>query len=460
MKVFVYGKSSDDKGHQLETLMAAILKNLGYDRVTLNERGAGGHEIDVTATKKEPIGEDTTLLCECKALKSLVEMTDWLKFVGKIYLAQRKDSRTQGLMVALSGVNGSVMGNYKEIKGDKFITLITNEDIYEYITRLHPMLPEKDVERHIYQYTRKDVVSANIIYYDSLFYWHICFPNGEYTILKDNLSSIDKDKLVPFREMIESQTDSCLYIDINEEKEAIQRRSFIRSLVLSYTLDQERSLNEIMNWINSVSENFNVTQNEIEDGIANIPFLSKSDDGNVSVVCETGINFIDFYRFILKDTVSTKVMATIFYKEHINQALLDEIRKIQNNIQIPEENMEECLFLLKHSPSALRYSIYEDQALTRYRNPDKAIFPNFEKAHTEWFLDNVMNGFIKDYNNGLLSEYYLDTEKIASIELHTDLKIFKDGESPREIRHYKAQCIGHLSEEYGGRAVLMIKIPE
>ena len=460
MKVFVYGKTSDDKGHQLEALVAAILKNLGYSKITLNERGAGGHEVDVTATKKEPIGEDTTLICECKAHKSLVEMTDWLKFVGKIYLAHRKDSRAQGLMVALSGVNGSVMGNYKEIKEDKFITLITNEDIHEYITQLHPLLPEKEVVRYISQYTRKDVVGANIIYYDSLFYWQICFPNGEYTILKDDLSSIEDAKLAPFCEMIESQTDSRLFVNIKEEQEAIQRCSFIRSLILSYTLDQERTLKEITDWINSVRVGFNVSRTEVEDGIAAIPFLCKTDDDKVSVICESGINVIDFYRFILKDTVTTKVMATAFYKEHINRSLLDEVRKLQNNIRIPEENVEECLFLLKHSPSALRYSIYEDQALTRYRNPDKAIFPNLEKAHTEWFLDNIMSGFITDYSNSSLSEYYLDTEKIASIELHTDLKIFKDGEKPREIHHYKAQCIGHLSEEYGGQAVLMVKIPE
>lgn len=49
MRLFVYGKTSDDKGHQLEALMAAILKNMGCDNVTLNERGSGGNEIDVTA---------------------------------------------------------------------------------------------------------------------------------------------------------------------------------------------------------------------------------------------------------------------------------------------------------------------------------------------------------------------------------------------------------------------------
>lgn len=153
-------------------------------------------------------------------------------------------------------------------------------------------------------------------------------------------------------------------------------------------------------------------------------------------------------------------MATRFYKDHINRKLLDSIRELQKNIQIPEENIEECLFLMKHSPSALAYTIYEDKAITRYRSKDKAIFPNIEKAHTEWFLDNVMRGFIADYNNGALSEYYLDTEKISSIELHTDLKIFKDEQEPKELHHYKAMCLGHLGPEYNKKAVLMVKIPE
>lgn len=118
------------------------------------------------------------------------------------------------------------------------------------------------------------------------------------------------------------------------------------------------------------------------------------------------------------------------------------------------------MFLLKHSPSALVYSIYEDEAITRYRNKDKAIIPNVEKAHTEWFLDNVMRGFIADYNNRALSEYFLDTEKIDSIELHTNLKIFKNGQEAMKIHHYKAMCLGHLGPEYNNKVVQIVKIPE
>ena len=260
--------------------------------------------------------------------------------------------------------------------------------------------------------------------------------------------------------MIETQTDSRLYIDIKEEQEAIQRRSLIRSLILSYTLDAGHTIRDIVEWINGVRANFNVTREEVEDSVKVIPYLKTSEADMVSVIDKKGIDYIEFYRFIFQDMVSTRIISTKFYKNHINKALLKRIRKIQCDIQIPEDSIEECLYLLKHSPTALAYSIYEDKAITRYRSKGKALFANLEKAHTEWFLDNVMRGFIADYNNQALGDYYLDTERIASIEMHTNLKIFKDGEAPKEIHHFKAECLGHLGEEYNNQTVLMVKIPE
>lgn len=459
MRLFVYGKNKDDKGTQLEALTAAILKGMGY-AVVRNEVKSGGNELDVVATKKEAIGGDINLICECKAHNNLITMNDWLKFIGKLHLEQRKNQMTHGLMIALSGANGNVLGSYNEIKTDNYITLITNEDIFEHILVIHTMATERQTADVVGRYTRKDIVETNIIYFDNCYYWHICFPNGEYTILKDDFTNVDADLLAAFKDMIEAQTNSRLYLDIKEEYEAIQRRSLIRTLVLSYTLDEGHTLKEIGEWINTIKADSNVTFEEVKESVKAIPYLQLLEGGTVSVIEESEIDFLEFYRFILTDIVSTKVMATKFYKDHINRELLDCIKQLQKNIQIPEENIEECLFLMKHSPSALNYTIYEDEAITRYRSKDKAIFPNIEKAHSEWFLDNVMRGFISDYNNGSLSEYYLDTEKIASVELHTNLKIFKDEQEPREVHHYKAMCLGHLGPEYNNKAVLLVKIPE
>lgn len=459
MRLFVYGKNKDDKGIQLEALTAAILKGLGYETVR-NEVKSGGNELDVVATKKEAFGGDINLICECKAHNNLVTMNDWLKFIGKLHLELRKNQMTYGLMIALSGANGNVLGSYKDVEKDNFITLITNEEILGHIQSVHPMATERQAIDVVGHYTRKDIVETNIIYYDNCYYWHICFPKGEYTILKDDFSSVEGEIVVAFKGMIEAQTNSRMFLDIKREYEAVQRRSLIRSLVLSHTLDEVHTVKEIEEWINTRKVDFNVTYAEVEESVKAIPFLKIGDEGSVMVIEESEIDFLEFYRFILTDTVSTSVMSTRYYKDHINRTLLKGVSQLQKNIQIPEESIEECLFLMKHSPSALVYSIYEDQAITRYRNKDKAIFSNVEKAHTEWFLDNVMRGFIADYNNGALSEYYLDVEKIASIELHSNLQIFKDGQVPMEVHHYKAMCLGHLGPEHNNKAVLMVKIPE
>jgi len=459
MRVFVYGKNSDDKGTQLEALTSAILKNMGYT-ISRNEISSGGNELDVVATRKEPYGGVTRLICECKAYNSLISMNEWLKFIGKLHLEQRKDQMTHGLMIALSGANGYVLGSYNDIKNDNYITLITNNDIYDHIAAINAILSEREAVEIIRNYTRKNIVDVNIIYYNNSFYWHVCFPNGEYTILKDDLTGIDDESLVAFKVMIESQTDSRLYIDIRKEQEAVQRRSFIRSLVLSYTLDEGHTIQEIVGWINEIKDDLNVTRVEMEECIKAIPYLRIADNAKVSLINTKEIDHIEFYRFLLQDTVSVRVMATKFYKSHINKTLLKKISQIQCNIQIPEKNVEECLFLLKHSPSALTYAINEDKAITRNRSNGKAVFPNIEKAHTEWFLDNLMRSFIADYNNSSLAEYYLDMEKIPSIEMHTNLRIFREGEDPMEIHHFKAELIGHLGEEYNNKAILMVKIPE
>ncbi len=459
MKVFIYGKNSDDKGTQLEALTASILKNMGYT-ISRNEISSGGSELDVVATKKEPIGGDICLICECKARNDLVSMNDWLKFIGKVYLEQRKNQMTYGLMIALSGANGYVLGSNKDLKTENFISLITNEELMGQIQSVHPMMPQQQVEDIIGQYSRKNIVDTSIIYYENCFYWYLRFPNGEYTILKDDLSNVEEEKLTGFKDMIVTQTDSRIYVDVKEEYEAIQRRSFIRSLILSHNLDKGHTIQETVDWINAIRDGLNVTYTEVEEGIKAIPFLKCADNKPVTVIEERDIDFIEFYRFILQGTVTTKIMSTRYYKDHINESLLHRIKEIQCSIQVPEENVEECLFLMKHSPSALAYAINEDKAITRYRNPKGTFSPNIDKAHTEWFLDNIMRGFITDYNNQSLHEYYLDVEKIASIEMHTNLKVFKDGEEPREVHHFKAESLGHLGEEYNNQVILMVKIPE
>jgi len=76
------------------------------------------------------------LICECKAYRNPIGMSDWLKFLGKLYSEQRRlQMEVDGLFVALCGANGNVLGNYDELRQHNTpVTLIEGEHLLaEYI---------------------------------------------------------------------------------------------------------------------------------------------------------------------------------------------------------------------------------------------------------------------------------------------------------------------------------------
>ena len=88
MQLYILGKNSDDKGTQLEQLTVKILEHQGLEEITTNIQGAGGNEIDITAYSRATIGisqQKTKVIGECKAHKSPINTTDWLKFIGKVH---------------------------------------------------------------------------------------------------------------------------------------------------------------------------------------------------------------------------------------------------------------------------------------------------------------------------------------------------------------------------------------
>src|SRR5665647_3781703 len=109
MQFYILGNNSDDIGKQLEKLTCTMLDKLGFKNIIKNEIGSGGHEIDVRAeyiiSGLNGINSKP-LICECKAYKSAVSMTDWLKFLGKILVEETKGN-VEGYFIALSGVTVS-----------------------------------------------------------------------------------------------------------------------------------------------------------------------------------------------------------------------------------------------------------------------------------------------------------------------------------------------------------------
>ena len=468
IKLYILGANNDDKGSQLEELTTSILKRQGYRNISTNAIYSGGSEIDAIATHTNPLGVseiEYPIICECKAHNKPININDWLKFIGKIYLARFNKPQTIGLMIALSGANGNVIGSYNEIKKHEFVHLIANDDLVSLLIEEFSLSQPNYIERYISQYTSKKIAEIGLIYYSKCVYWVVNFIEGGFTLLTHNVDTLNRgnlDKLLP---LLYSNTTFSNYIDIQAEYIAINRRSTIDKLALSILMDEEQALSieELMRKIQNVAtdsyQDFSIP--EFTSILIENKFI-QNNSGMYSLIPIEDIDFVEFYRYIFTNTVPLRILSRDLYLRMIDGHLLEKICTVQYCIKIPEEKKKDCVFLLQHSPSALSYAINEDKAITRYRSPNgNTLATNIDKGHTDWFLHKIIDAFIQDYHNQALHELYLDDYNISSICINLVLEIVKDKDDKRLINDRKELHLAHLAgEEYKNQVVLISKLPE
>jgi len=416
MKLHILGKNKKDKGGQLETLTKLILANQGYTNITLNYIGTGGHEIDVYAIRRQTVGikeVEYPVICECKAHEKMISMPDYDKFKGKVTTAKEKNKNTSGLLIALSGAMGTVIGANDANKSD--IQLIANDDITRLISQLYSLPSPFEVRNYIRGITHRVVVNVDIVYYNNEVYWLIIFSKGNYILFDRSFSTIEASLLVEIQHLLVKVAPVSEYIDIFQEQKAFMRKTFIESSIIMYLMSDRVGIDDLLTKVKDSS--IITTKKELRNLIKEIPFVVEISKDYYELLPEEEISYIDFYEFVLRGSVDLQMFSHCYYTDHIDESLLEKIKERQHYIVIPKEKEDEVLFLLKHSPSALAYAIEEDKNITRYRGKDgKCMSERIDKGHSLMFLDNIMDRFDKDYcKNSPLGNYYMNDLGINDI---------------------------------------------
>ena len=220
IKLYIIGANNDDKGSQLEELTTSILKRQGYINISTNAIYSGGSEIDAIATHINRLGVNDIeypIICECKAHNKPININDWLKFIGKIYLEKLNNSHTVGLMIALSGANGNVIGSYNDIKKHQFVHLIANDDLVSLLIEEFSLLHPDYIEKYILQYTSKKIAEIGLVYYSKCVYWVVNFIEDGFTLLTHNVETLNRTDLDNLLPLLHSNTTFSNYIDIQAE---------------------------------------------------------------------------------------------------------------------------------------------------------------------------------------------------------------------------------------------------
>lgn len=460
MKLYILGKNKKDKGSQLETLTKNILANQGYTNIIPNYIGAGGHEIDVRAVKRQTVGIEVVeypIICECKAHEKMISLPDYDKFKGKVATAKEKNKNTSGLLIALSGAMGTVIGANDANKSD--IQLIANDDIIKLISQLYSLPSSFEVRNYIKNITHRVVVDIDIVYYNNEVYWLIIFSKGNYFLFSSSFEALEASVLVNIQHLLVKVAPVSDYIDLFQEQKAYLRKTFIESSVIMYLMSDEIGIDGIYSRLKEAS--IITTKKEIKNYIKDIPFVRESSNDCYRLLPEEDISYIDFYEFILRGSVDVQMFSQCYYADHIDDNLLEKIRERQHYINIPKEKKEEVLFLLKHSPSALAYAIKEDKIITRYRGKDgKCLSERIDKGHSLMFLDNIMDHFDKDYcKNSPLGNYYMNDLGINDIIRKKELIINCNNGEKHVISQEQDIMLCKL-QGYENSIVPVCKLPE
>jgi len=107
-------------------------------------------------------------------------MPDWLKFLGKVFVAESHDEDILACLVALSGVNGNVHGSYAGLNR-KNIRLVDSTTLIEHLAKPHSLASEQQLRKYLAS-SERTYLSIDLAYYQRRIYWIILYDGGMYPV--------------------------------------------------------------------------------------------------------------------------------------------------------------------------------------------------------------------------------------------------------------------------------------
>ena len=368
MKLYILAAGKDAKGTQLEYLTKTILGSLGYEYVATNVVGAGGDEIDVTAKMLIPsIGgnQEYPLICECKAHESPININDWDKFLGKVFKHQKDNPRTHGLMIALSDANGNVKGEIAE-KQYQDVQLLQGADLIKPLSKAFSLEDEKIAREEVSHLTNETVVGIDLLLFEKEIYWLFTFANGQYSIFDKKYNSLlpkYESILLPLLEKY-STLQASSYKNVRREHELRERRIYVRAAICWHLMQGSMTYQDAISDVVKMTEGGMVPEmKDVEEEMTQIPFANVDEVKHTATLkAPEEIDYANFYFWLLRGPIPV-FLYNDYYQEHIDDSLLEKILTIQYNLNLTNEDKQSCLFILRHSHSALRYALMPDVLL-------------------------------------------------------------------------------------------------
>ena len=489
--MLILGKDKDDKGAQLELLTHQLLTTRGCVNVRTKEIGAGGLEIDVTADAPIPgLGQQQVqrVICESKAHRSPIGTTQWLKFLGKIFVDKELyGDEVTGYFIALSGVNGNVAGNYKILRSrTSNIVLLDGEDLLAEISALYPLSALNDVDTNLRRLTNRSVREYDVAYYDRKIYRVVVFEDDAYTLLDGNGQPMPvNEKLEGLKGMLQDEIAVKAFIDLPQEAEA-RRRDVCAQMALLSQLILDDGATSPSRVLTEVSEIAPCTSDEIDRAITTteeVGWVKRYPNGEVRFTepptpQEKTRQFVEVITFLASRKpegacdarLFLRVLGCSYYDAHINRRLVSYIQTVQADLPLAEEDVNKVIELCRLSPSALLHATQPDPNLVVHRTDFLPKITNEEKDRfNEWgrsyVLRTLYNCLITDFRRAGPRSYFYEKRELREIETVQIVRVKNQTRVELEDTLSERRAIIELADEFlapdgGGKYATVLALTE
>lgn len=452
--MIVLGKTSDDKGTQLELLTRKILETLGCRNIVVNFISSGGQEIDLNADYPMPgIGapQNRRLICECKAYAKPMNIPDWLKFLGKVYSEEaRLNSEITGCFIALSGVNGNVSGHYDQLRITRpNIILVKGDTLLDELKKIYEVCEVDKLNEILERFTVRAYRSVEVAYYGEKVYRIVIFDDDSYTILNADGSKIDivrRDELKP---MIEDSLPVTAYIDLEEEAEARKRTVQAKKSVLAQIITNG---GKIKTDALVSDEPFKFQTDELQNATATLLNEGWINEANGELILPDEdkdifyANLSKIYHFLLGGEAKfdlIRMLKSDFHASHINRRFVKEVQHIQGDLPLDDSDVELAIKLLRLSPSAILWSVQPDGMIVQHRTPEGENFDSFDR---NYFFRELFRSLRHDLTHPIARGYLLDVFHIREIETTQNVKVKSSIGVELESTLHERTGIGELAD--------------
>lgn len=415
MKLIILGKTTEEKGAELEKLCSRLFIKLGYKNITLNAVGSGAAEYDVYAEKitadEGGVIESIPIFAECKAYKNPCNNDHWQKFLGKYAIESAQNLKVEAYFVALSDVNGNVWKAASDfLKSNNRVHIIAKDQLIEFLEQEFDLIRAYELRIYANLYSNRAVDTVDLILLNNTIFWLVRYNSTDFTLFTADNKPLTECEYIKIKEYF-NEKDFYKFIDLIAEKERLERILSIKGFILSCALleigDSQDKINDYLS-----KSNFGFTFEDVIKLLPDTKFVSDSFPFHLNC----NVPKIDFLRYLYSLIFISPVLTSPTYQSIFNEEFLDEVLKLQGDIPLTIEERANALFLLRVSPAAVQNTIYPDKFLVNSATNLKNFETSCQAKAWKQIITKFFNLLIDGIKQNMETQPFWEIAKKLGIE--------------------------------------------